>query len=740
MNKSRKILSTVAAAALAFSTLSLAACGEVKYKGDDVKTKDATAVVAGTNGGFSVETEDFVYFINGRAENTADNTYGDVVKGSLMRISKADLAAGKNDSALCVVPSLFVTGNYDSGVYIYDGYVYYATPTTDKDSDGNVANTSLDFKRAKLDGTEAPMGGKNDYFFRLSSNSVKYRYVQVKDTVYCLYEDSSALKSYNTKTGETTILVEGAGTFYYDTTDLTNPNVYYTMSVTYDIDQTNTTAAQYNQVFSVNAAASAKTDAAKASYTVYDEDKKEIAKYDFDEKALQAAADEKKEADEEVEYDASKYATYPYVNLGKLVLDGVGASQDFPEYRVDVTETSPKNVEQFGYTYTLQGYKNGGLYYTRAAGTGSTTSYLYYLSDTRADANAITDNEKADSNIVSKDTATASATALFTVNSEGKHAYYYISGTDLIKTKEDGTTVTLNKEIASGSTLWRIEGEYLYYYGTGTNGKNLSRIKHDGAQEDYEFLGTDDYDPVTLALVDWSDSWYKPEIVSAGSTKILLYPNAQSYGAGGTAYNYIYATDLSKVDVNVENAEKIQEEIDKYKDNSQLQDLMKYYYRTGSTEAYEAVEDAELYSEYQDKEFKAFVAKFASGGEFSGMLEQDAVFHVGAMDEDDAEAIAESWADSLLSKEEEAEDETLPTYAIVLIVVGIVLAVGAAIIVPVVIVVKKKKAKAKKEAAIVNAYKHKKIDTTDDKSINVYEDETAKEEVKEEEAEAPTEE
>ena len=76
------------------------------------------------------------------------------------------------------------------GIYIYGDYVYYATPTADKDKDNNVANTHLDFKSAKLDGTETMKG----YYFRLSSNSANYRFVEVDGVVYCMYEESGTLK------------------------------------------------------------------------------------------------------------------------------------------------------------------------------------------------------------------------------------------------------------------------------------------------------------------------------------------------------------------------------------------------------------------------------------------------------------------------------------------------------------------------------------------------------------------
>ena len=282
-NKAKKLLSIVAAATL-LSSLALTACGKDYHKSNKLDGYVSTETAAVSNGGFAVEKGEYIYFINGVENYTAGNKYGDVVKGALMRAKKADLASGNYANVDTVVPQLFVSQNFKSGIYIYGDHVYYATPTTDKNADGKIANTYIDFKSAKLDGTEAMKG----YYFRLSNNASKYRFVEVDGVVYCMYEEDSALKSYNTKTGVTTVLVKGASSFFYDEKDLTNPNVYYMMNVSYNLDTDMATKATYNQIYSVNAASTVSVDASKAAYTVnvYNEttDKMEAYKtYDFDE-------------------------------------------------------------------------------------------------------------------------------------------------------------------------------------------------------------------------------------------------------------------------------------------------------------------------------------------------------------------------------------------------------------------------------------------------------------------------
>lgn len=74
-----------------------------------------------SNGGFAVETDGYVYFINGVQSNTADNTFGEPVKGAIYRLSKTDLAAHNYSNADCVVPLVAYTADYDAGIFIYGG-------------------------------------------------------------------------------------------------------------------------------------------------------------------------------------------------------------------------------------------------------------------------------------------------------------------------------------------------------------------------------------------------------------------------------------------------------------------------------------------------------------------------------------------------------------------------------------------------------------------------------------------
>ncbi len=722
-NKCKKILSLLACGTLLLGAF--AGCKDDTYKGDAVSDY-VTGQAVSSNGGFAVEQGDFIYFINGEETYTANNEYGEVLKGALMRISKADLASGDYTDVKTIVPSLFVAQNYDAGIYIYGDYVYYATPTRDKNMAGDVQNTWIDFKRAKLDGTEAPM---DDYFFRLSTNSANYRFVQENGTVYCLYEEDSELKSFNCSTRKSTVLVKNAkSSFYYDETDPESPYVYYTMAVTTDAETDTAITMDYDQVYRVNAAATVtKFNATEASYETSNG-----GKYDFSATEMKNAIDEAKENETKIPYDLNNYAAYPYVNLGKLVFDGVGSSQK------SATQFNGAGIEgaatPSGYTYTISAYKNGGLYFTRTnvsktSSEGDSTK-LYYVSDETFSAdgwNAVKDNDKP--TVVANDTKNT-ASAIFYTDENGKQFYFYVDGGKIKKASLNQDmaveTVTFEMANATDATLWKIEGDYLYYYSASTTGSGnvITRINFKGTQKDYKLaiINEDaEYTGITFPALEWNASWYEPEFF--GDT--LLYSNEQTFGS--TSYEYIYATKIpakqADLKASVEAYEAVQDEIDEYTDDSDLQSAMKYYFRTGKTTAFDNAYANELYDENQKKEFDAFVAMFKADATEKLTLESAFIGCVSKITASDKSAIEKAWVNSLPTKETVTEENAgLETWAIVLIVVGSVLVVATAVLVPVLLIAHKKKLKAQEAEAIVNAGK-KKIDTTDDKTIDVYADE-----------------
>ena len=119
------------------------------------------------------------------------------------------------------------------------------------------------------------------------------------------------------------------------------------------------------------------------------------------------------------------------------------------------------------------------------------------------------------------------------------------------------------------------------------------------------------------------------------------------------------------------------------------------------------------------------------GAEKEYIVQSDLIKFIGATSEEDGEAMAEVWKNYLPFEEAEEEEFVWEWWYTLLIVIGGVLVLGGAGV-AVVLVLHNKKVKAAEAEATVNAYKTLKIDTTDDKSIDVYADDTPAEETKEE--------
>ncbi len=785
-NKAKRIFSIVAAATLVGSALAMSACKEKPYALDSALTMPA-ATEAVSNGGFAVEKGEYVYFINGQALSTADNTYGSAKKGSLMRIKKSDLSdPAKCGNAETVVPLLLVSGDMSAGIYIYGDYVYFATPRTDKDLNNNI-KTGLDFKRAKLDGTEV----MSDAYFQTSSTSVQYRFVKGDDgKMYCMYVDDGALKSYNLDDRKETVLVKGAASsFLFDKTDKESDVVYYTMNVpNYFFGTENETTESYNQVFRVNATAQVSVNSDAASYTVTGSGYTKT--YDFNEEYFQKIIDEEKEAqkkdkDLELTYDLSDYTTYGYVNLGELVIDGIGSSdgefakpnEKTEQFHDKADYTAAKEdalfAELAGYTYTLQSYENGGIYFTRANvnATENDPNYLYYVANESVSAsawNTVLCNENNAFTVVSTDTTKASASAIYYVDN-GEHFYLYVSGDKLIR-----ATATEEVEIAkkgfTGRTLLYVKDNYLYSYNSDT--KNLSRIDYTGDASVYHgFAGNEEYTDIQILQIEFNIAWYAPEFFD----NVLLYNNAQTIN--GVSYNYISAVNLAgkngmmsvaELKAFNEKYDEVVDFINGLKGDENLAMAIMSYFRSGSRAAVDGLvadygEDA--LSEKDMVEFNAYVnlgvgKKPASSSQQANNYAEKFVDengkhynvlsyfvqNVGAVSDEDEQAMLAGYKASVYTApvEETTEESTgLKWWGWMLIIIGGVAVVVGGIFLFFYI---KKKSKQAMEERMRSSKPRRKIDTTDDKTIDVYADdeeettetaEVATEEIVEEVAEEP---
>ena len=169
----KKLLCVLTAICLLFA---LASCS-----GGGVKDKDGTLKDSSV-GGFLVASDDYVYFINGVESYATEYKDGKVTKGALMRAKKSALADpdAEDIEYETIVSKLMVAGDKTAGVYLYDGYFYYAVPSLAKDKKGDVKNDKLEFYRTSADGTST----SKNIIDRDISQDAKYRFVKKGDKVY----------------------------------------------------------------------------------------------------------------------------------------------------------------------------------------------------------------------------------------------------------------------------------------------------------------------------------------------------------------------------------------------------------------------------------------------------------------------------------------------------------------------------------------------------------------------------
>ncbi len=173
---------------LVFALSSFTGCG---LSSVDVSGEQDTDYIVYSNGGSAVQYGNYVYFINGTAgyENVDGdlNDWGDVEKGALYRAELSGSKAGREFetktytsdltdfdfdfdfyegedydaepidvvSNELIAPKVIGTSAYTSGgIYIYDEYVYFASPNNQKDKYGVVKTAFTDFYRMGLDGSD----------------------------------------------------------------------------------------------------------------------------------------------------------------------------------------------------------------------------------------------------------------------------------------------------------------------------------------------------------------------------------------------------------------------------------------------------------------------------------------------------------------------------------------------------------------------------------------------------------
>ncbi len=175
----KKILILVLSVVLCLATF--AGCAGKATKLDNVGGE-----VVGGNGTFAVQKGDYVYFINGKESVSVDNTFGKVDKASLVRIKTTDLKNPTDAKIETVIPKLMVSENYKSGFYMFGDYVYFATPSTEKNNKGVVKYTETEFYRFNL--KTAKTDSKK--IAKISTNTQEFKFFEKSGKVYLTFVDT----------------------------------------------------------------------------------------------------------------------------------------------------------------------------------------------------------------------------------------------------------------------------------------------------------------------------------------------------------------------------------------------------------------------------------------------------------------------------------------------------------------------------------------------------------------------
>ena len=160
------------------------------------------------NGGVAVQQGNYLYFVNGSAGIAADNTFGKVVKGAIMRY-KVDSNGALVGEPVTIVPKAAYGTSTVSGIYVYGEWIYYASPSTATDSEGNVQTDDIVFFRTKTNGTDTEKlltlkGLSTEYAF--SENALIYVTTNLSSSSASTYTITSV--DYETK--ESSVITDKA--------------------------------------------------------------------------------------------------------------------------------------------------------------------------------------------------------------------------------------------------------------------------------------------------------------------------------------------------------------------------------------------------------------------------------------------------------------------------------------------------------------------------------------------------
>ncbi|MFA6866793.1 MAG: hypothetical protein WCR54_04670 [Clostridia bacterium] len=172
--KKKVLLTIITILVIAIASSLLVGCTE-NYKTNGITTNFSDKIES--NGGMAVVYGEYLYFINGNAGNTdIDNVYGVPVKGAISRIVLKN-GVPDGDSQIIVPKIVYGTDTVYGGIYIVNDYIYYTSPNSSRDGNGDQKSTEMDIMRTKVDGTDTQKIASFEDFsvvFSVENNNLMY--------------------------------------------------------------------------------------------------------------------------------------------------------------------------------------------------------------------------------------------------------------------------------------------------------------------------------------------------------------------------------------------------------------------------------------------------------------------------------------------------------------------------------------------------------------------------------------
>lgn len=262
MKRSKTVLSAALCLALAVTPATLAGCSGDSYSEIEFPSQNTSYAVT-SQGGSTVSYGNYLYYINGTRgyddTNGSANKWGEVVKGALYRAElNGTSEKGENgimtftptmdeeclefkykkgkdyfDNEINVVDTTVIapktvgtSGYADGGIFIYDNYVYFASPNNEKNKAGTVQTSRTDFFMMPLSGGEPTKIYTTAE--KVDTTASAYAFYKFKGAVYLVTKEDTKIVSVKIDTkkaeaGDPVTFNVGATSVYFPVRD-----TYYT--------------------------------------------------------------------------------------------------------------------------------------------------------------------------------------------------------------------------------------------------------------------------------------------------------------------------------------------------------------------------------------------------------------------------------------------------------------------------------------------------------------------------------